>query len=69
LSRSVLAPRTSIVAPVAASATAAAVAQPVSAATTPVATSPATTPVLGSEKAGNGRRRVQDLNVGLFCEC
>lgn len=68
LSRSVLAPRTSIVAPVAAVAApataAATAAQPVSAATTPVATSPATTPVLGSEKAANGRRRVQDLNVG-----
>ncbi|KAG0048610.1 nudix (nucleoside diphosphate linked moiety X)-type motif 2 [Linnemannia elongata] len=66
LSRSVLAPRTSIVAPIAAvaapAAAAATAAQPVSAATTPVATSPATTPVLGSEKAANGRRRVQDLN-------
>lgn len=61
LSRSVLAPRTSIVAPVAAAA------QPISTTTTPVATSPATTPVLGSEKAGNGRRRPQDHSVGLLC--
>ncbi|KAF9924629.1 nudix (nucleoside diphosphate linked moiety X)-type motif 2 [Linnemannia zychae] len=53
LSRSVLAPRATIATPI--------VASP-AAATTPVATSPATTPVLGSEKSGGGRRRVQELN-------
>ncbi|KAF9901762.1 nudix (nucleoside diphosphate linked moiety X)-type motif 2 [Linnemannia zychae] len=60
-SRSVLAPRATMATPIVAAPTAAA-AQSVSAVTTPVATSPATTPVLGSEKTGNARRRVQELN-------
>ncbi|KAK3847818.1 MAG: hypothetical protein J3R72DRAFT_485463 [Linnemannia gamsii] len=61
LSRSVLAPRATMAAPIVA-APLVPTPQPAPAATTPVATSPASTPVLGSEKAGNGRRRVQDLN-------
>ncbi|KAF9082422.1 nudix (nucleoside diphosphate linked moiety X)-type motif 2 [Mortierella sp. GBA35] len=57
----VLAPRATIATPAAAT-PAAAAAQLAPAATTPAATSPATTPILGSEKSGNGRRRVQELN-------
>ncbi|KAI1314833.1 nudix (nucleoside diphosphate linked moiety X)-type motif 2 [Mortierella claussenii] len=57
LNRSVLAPRATMVAPVATPAAS------VPAATlTPKGVSPAGTPVLGSDKSANGRRRVQDFD-------
>ncbi|KAG0248404.1 hypothetical protein BG011_000111 [Mortierella polycephala] len=57
LSRSVLAPRATIAAPVATTPAAVATAvQPLA------GISPAGTPTLGTEKSGNGRRRVQELN-------
>ncbi|KAG0368682.1 nudix (nucleoside diphosphate linked moiety X)-type motif 2 [Gamsiella multidivaricata] len=60
LNRSVLAPRATIAAPVAAAPSPSPAST--SATQTPKGVSPAGTPVLGSDKGGNSRRRVQDFD-------